>query len=93
MNRVSVIYLNRFKDNIADASAHLRRLIRLHSDDEKVVSISLEGSLIGIAIAYLRFTGDTATAHLSEIVVDIALHEDVVFHILSDSLVLDCADR
>ena len=73
MNRVSVNYLNRFKGNIADASAHLRRLIRLHSDDEQVVSISLEGSLVGIAIAYLRFTGDAATAHLCEIVVDIAL--------------------
>jgi hypothetical protein len=74
MNRVSINYLNRFKGNIADASAHLRRLIRLHSDDEKVVSISLEGSLIGIAIAYLRFTGDAADQLIfAEIVVDIAL--------------------
>ena len=73
MNRVSTNYLNRFKENIADASGHLRRLVKLHSDDKQGVSISLEGSLVGIAIAYLRFTGDAAAAHLSEIVVDIAL--------------------
>ena len=73
MNRVSINYLNRFKENIADASAHLRRLVKLHSDDKQGVSISLEGSLVGIAIAYLRFTGDATSAHLSEIVVDIAL--------------------
>ncbi|QNJ32762.1 hypothetical protein SynPROS91_02412 [Synechococcus sp. PROS-9-1] len=73
MNRVSVNYLDRFQENIADASSHLRRLIRLHSDDDQVVAISLEGSLVGIAIAYLRFTGDIADTHLSEIVVDIAL--------------------
>ena len=35
MNRVSINYLNRFKDNIADASAHLRRLVKLHSDDKQ----------------------------------------------------------
>ena len=73
MNRVSFNYLNRFKENIADASVHLRRLVKLHSDDKQGVSISLEGSLVGIAIAYLRFTGDAAAEHLSEIVVDVAL--------------------
>jgi len=73
MNRVSLNYLDRFQENIADASAHLQRLVRLHSADHQVSSISLEGSLVGIAIAYLRFTGDSATTYLSEIVVDIAL--------------------
>ena len=49
MNRVSINYLNRFKEDIADASGHLRRLVQLHSDDKQSLSTS---KLVGIAIVF-----------------------------------------
>ena len=57
MNRVSINYLNRFKESIADASAHLRRLVKLHSDDKQLIDVKYNNKLR--YIKFKKYDGDS----------------------------------